>query len=112
VWVFEQLAELDAGGVFREERNPLYRLRLPADAGRELLESLRDTDPDTGELELTFEADPRDTRFLGDLYEQLAKSAGIKDKYSLVQTPASSASSSSITPVTRRSTNLAPMKSG
>jgi len=143
-WVFEELAELEAGGVFREDRNPLYRWRLPADAGRRLLEGLSETDPDTGEVELSFEADPRtgsdptpsgegsastaardqgaapqgvaggyseeastpssgraaagtesrgvvitprNTRFLGDLYEDLAKSAGLKDKYGLVQTP-------------------------
>ncbi|MFB6350969.1 MAG: SAM-dependent methyltransferase, partial [Bradymonadaceae bacterium] len=42
-WVFGQLADLKAGGVFSEERNPLFRWALPADAGRQLLEALRET---------------------------------------------------------------------
>lgn len=89
--IFRELAEAPAGEVFGEKRNPLYRLRISGDAGRELLTFFRDTDPDTGLLRRSFhqpDATPSltpDTRFLGDLYQDLSIEA--QKRYALLQTP-------------------------
>ena len=57
----------------------------PADACTRLLGRFRATDGDTGQLVHDFTDPALDTRFLGDLYQDLSELA--KKKYALLQTP-------------------------
>ncbi len=83
--IFRKLAGLPAGELFGPERNALYQMSISGDAGRELFEFFRKTDPDTGELVHRFETEGGDTRFLGDLYQDLSEAA--RKRYALLQTP-------------------------
>jgi hypothetical protein len=84
-YVFRSTAALPGlGGVLGEEHSPLWLADPSADACSELLELFRRTD-DAGALVMDF-ADPAlDTRFLGNLYQDLSKQA--KKNYALLQTP-------------------------
>ena len=71
--------------LYDRERNPVWRLGISGDAARDLLAFWRAAAPDTGALRHDF-ADPAwDTRFLGDLYQDLSDDA--KKRYALLQTP-------------------------
>ena len=87
--IFRRLAEFPAGDLFGAERNALYKMRPTGDAGKGIVDFFRQVDPDTGELEYTFAVDhserPGDTRFLGDLYQDLSEDA--RKRYALLQTP-------------------------
>lgn len=88
--VFAHLAELPAGELFGKAKNALWKVEISGDAGKELLAFWQKTDPDTGELERSFgpstdRGQRVDTRFLGDLYQDLSESA--RKKYALLQTP-------------------------
>jgi hypothetical protein len=50
-----------------------------------LLKFWRDVNPETGHLKRSFETNRGNTRFLGDLYQELSDRA--KKKYALLQTP-------------------------
>ena len=50
-----------------------------------LLAFWREMQPETGHLKRSFEVEGGDTRFLGDLYQELSERA--KKKYALLQTP-------------------------
>lgn len=84
--VFGRLEALPpTGALFSRAHNPLWRLPLSADAARTLVEFWQRLDPDTGQVSHDF-ADPAwDTRFLGDLYQDL--SAPVRKRYALLQTP-------------------------
>ena len=83
---FDAVARLPAmAPLYDRERNPVWRLGISGDAARDLLAFWRTTAPDTGALRHDF-ADPAwDTRFLGDLYQDLSDDA--KKRYALLQTP-------------------------
>jgi hypothetical protein len=72
-------------GLFNPAHNPLFRLPLSGDGAMALIRFFREVLPETGELTHDF-ADPDwDTRFLGDLYQDLSEEA--RKRYALLQTP-------------------------
>ncbi|MCG3039481.1 BREX-2 system adenine-specific DNA-methyltransferase PglX [Streptomyces sp. S1A] len=89
---FEELGAGQAGRLlFDRRRNPLYQIPLSHDGARELVEFWRQRD-EAGALVHDF-TDPLsedgtegwDTRFLGDLYQDLSEAA--RKTYALLQTP-------------------------
>jgi hypothetical protein len=94
-WLERAFAELGSGHVggllFHPEHNPLFQIPLSHDGARALVEFWRERDAD-GVLVHDF-TDPLnedgtegwDTRFLGDLYQDLSENA--RKTYALLQTP-------------------------
>jgi hypothetical protein len=85
--VFDRISELPGGREVLGKHNPIHQQRgwLSGDAARELLDFFQKIEPTTGTLVHDF-GDPNwDTRFLGDLYQDLSEEA--RDKYALLQTP-------------------------
>jgi hypothetical protein len=89
---FDELGQGQAGQLLFDKRhNPLYQIPLSHDGARELVEFWRQRD-EAGALVHDF-TDPLnedgtegwDTRFLGDLYQDLSESA--RKTYALLQTP-------------------------
>ncbi|WP_225626409.1 BREX-2 system adenine-specific DNA-methyltransferase PglX [Streptomyces werraensis] len=89
---FEELSDGQAGRLlFDSDHNPLYQIPLSHDSARELVEFWRQRD-EGGVLVHDF-TDPLnedgtegwDTRFLGDLYQDLSEAA--RKTYALLQTP-------------------------
>ncbi len=85
--VFGRLRSLPATGEVFGAHNPVWTDGLvpSADAARRLREALTGVDPDTGQLRHDFTDPTWDTRFLGDLYQDLSEHA--KKTYALLQTP-------------------------
>ena len=87
--VFRRVAALPvAGPIFDERHNPLWSLDpeiLSGDAATRLLGLWQRIDPDSGTLAHDFTDPAWDTRFLGDLYQDLSESA--RKRYALLQTP-------------------------
>src|SRR5439155_11440316 len=84
--VFEQMARLPGlGDLFDKRHNPLWRVGLSGDGATKLLAFWQRIDPATGQLAHDFSDPEWDTRFLGDLYQDLSESA--RKKYALLQTP-------------------------
>ena len=89
--VFRAVAALPiAGQIFDERHNPIWSLpegsRAPSgDVVGRLLRSWQRIDPDSGSLAHDFTDPGWDTRFLGDLYQDLSESA--RKQYALLQTP-------------------------
>lgn len=71
--------------LFDRRHNPIWRLELSGDGAREVLSFFRAIDPITGRLLRDFTRPDLDTRFLGDLYQDLSEAA--RDRYALLQTP-------------------------
>ncbi|MEU9044422.1 MULTISPECIES: BREX-2 system adenine-specific DNA-methyltransferase PglX [unclassified Kitasatospora] len=86
VAAFNHLAAANetAGGLFDRNHNPLWGLTPSFDAARGLLAFWRRRGED-GEAAHLFESDDWDTRFLGDLYQNLSEHA--RKTYALLQTP-------------------------
>ncbi len=83
---FAEVARLPAmAKLYDRERNPVWRLGISGDAARDLLAFWRTAAPDTGALRHDFTDPEWDTRFLGDLYQDLSDDA--KKRYALLQTP-------------------------
>ncbi|MFP8941239.1 BREX-2 system adenine-specific DNA-methyltransferase PglX [Streptomyces fenghuangensis] len=94
-WLEKAFADIGSGQagrlLFDRRRNPLYQIPLSHDGARELIEFWRERD-ETGALVHDF-TDPLsedgtegwDTRFLGDLYQDLSDAA--RKTYALLQTP-------------------------
>jgi len=100
--LFDGLAAIHATEALFGDHNPL-RVRqtwLSGFGAKALVDYFRDTDPDTGELRRNFDArfsdpaadhaelehtPPLDTRFLGDLYQDLSEAT--RKRYALLQTP-------------------------
>ncbi|MEU5381746.1 BREX-2 system adenine-specific DNA-methyltransferase PglX [Streptomyces sp. NPDC005968] len=94
-WLEQAFAELGSGQagklLFHRRRNPLYEIPISHDGARALVEFWRERRED-GELVHDF-TDPLnedgtkgwDTRFLGDLYQELSEAA--RKTYALLQTP-------------------------
>ena len=85
-YVFRKVAVLPAAAPLVDERhNPLWTYGLSGDGATCLIEFWQRIDPATGVLAHDF-ADPAlNTRFLGDLYQDLSEAA--RKKYALLQTP-------------------------
>lgn len=84
--VFDRLARLPAlAGLLDRAHNPLFTLPPSYEAARDLLAFWQEVDPATGELRHDFIDPDLDTRFLGDLYQDLSEAA--RKRYALLQTP-------------------------
>ncbi len=83
---FSTVARLPGGAaLFDERHNPVFRWPLTPDAAKRLVQFWRRPDPNTGEPVHGFLEPNLDTRFFGDLYQDLSESA--QKKYALLQTP-------------------------
>lgn len=83
---FEEAARLPGlSGLFDSAYNPLFRLPLSGDGAMALIRFLRDVVPETGALAHDFTDAEWNTRFLGDLYQDLSEDA--RKRYALLQTP-------------------------
>ena len=84
--VFRRAAGLPGlAGLLGDGESPLWLIDPPADACTRLLGRFRATDGDTGQLVHDFTDPALDTRFLGDLYQDISKQT--RDDYALLQTP-------------------------
>jgi hypothetical protein len=83
--VFRRYQAMPATAGLFAETNPLWQVGPSADGARALLDVWWDLDESTGELSFDFSDDELDTRFLGDLYQDLSEHA--KKTYALLQTP-------------------------
>ncbi|MEU6155932.1 BREX-2 system adenine-specific DNA-methyltransferase PglX [Actinosynnema sp. NPDC047251] len=87
-WVeqtFDSLRRSDAGeALFDRKHNPAYLIPMSHDGAKALIGFWRTRRPD-GSLVHEFRDDTWDTRFLGDLYQDMSQAA--KDKFALLQTP-------------------------
>lgn len=82
---FGVLADLPAGKALVDRtHNPVWRALISAEAARDLLTFFRSTD-ESGALLHDFTDPDMDTRFLGDLYQDLSEYA--KKTFALLQTP-------------------------
>lgn len=87
---FRSVAQLPGcEALFGQERNPLWLLGPSGDLAKELITFWQAINPETGELLRVF-GDPHaeiiaDTRFLGDLYQNLSEAA--RSRFALLQTP-------------------------
>jgi hypothetical protein len=70
---------------FDEAHNPVFRLGLSGDASMALRQFWQQVDPNTGTLAHDFTDKDWNTRFLGDLYQDLSEAA--RKRYALLQTP-------------------------
>ncbi|MCI0355747.1 MAG: hypothetical protein L0099_12015, partial [Acidobacteria bacterium] len=83
---FNALAQYPAvAGLYEAAHNPLFRMPLSYDAAKALVEFWQRVDPDSGALVHDFTDPKLNTRFLGDLYQDLSESA--RKRYALLQTP-------------------------
>lgn len=73
------------GALFDETHNPLWRLQVSGDGAMALRTFFQRVAPDTGVLDHDFKDQTHETRFLGDLYQDLSEAA--KKRYALLQTP-------------------------
>jgi hypothetical protein len=72
-------------GLFDPAHNPLFRFPPSPEAAQALVAFWRRVDPDTGALVHDFCDAELNTRFLGDLYQDLSEAA--RKRYALLQTP-------------------------
>ncbi|SDB74448.1 BREX-2 system adenine-specific DNA-methyltransferase PglX [Belnapia rosea] len=84
--MFEEAARLPGlGGLYDPTHNPLFRLPVSGDGAKELFDFFRQRLAETG-APVHYFADPDwDTRFLGDLYQDLSEEA--RKRFALLQTP-------------------------
>jgi len=84
--VFHEVGKIPAAkDLFAEGKTPLWAVAPSGDAARKLLKFWREQEAETGILKRSFEVESCDTRFLGDLYQDLSERA--RKKYALLQTP-------------------------
>ena len=85
--VFDRLEEFPATRDVFGEHNPIHDIPnwLSGDAAGELLRFFQRIDPNTGALAHDFTDSTWDTRFLGDLYQDVSEEA--RKLYALLQTP-------------------------
>ena len=84
--VFRSVSGLPAvAKLYDEAHNPLWVYGISGDAAKELIAFWRQVVPETGELVHKFTDAEWNTRFLGDLYQDLSETA--RDRYALFQTP-------------------------
>lgn len=84
--VFRSVAKLPAAGeLLGEAHNPLWSLAPSADGAAHLLDFFQRILPETGTIAHDFTDPDWNTRFLGDLYQDLSEAA--RKKFALLQTP-------------------------
>jgi hypothetical protein len=84
--VFKEVGKIPAAkDLFAEGKTPLWAVPPSGDAARMLRKFWQEIVPETGHLKRSFKVENGDTRFLGDLYQELSKRA--KKKFALLQTP-------------------------
>lgn len=84
--VFAEMQKLPAAReLFDDAHNPLWLAGISGDAATRLLEFWQRLSPETGALDHDFRDPSWNTRFLGDLYQDLSESA--RKRYALLQTP-------------------------
>ncbi|MHA7839589.1 MAG: BREX-2 system adenine-specific DNA-methyltransferase PglX, partial [bacterium] len=84
--VFAEMQKLPAAReLFDAAHNPLWLVGISGDAATRLLEFWQRVSPETGALDHDFRDPDWNTRFLGDLYQDLSESA--RKRYALLQTP-------------------------
>jgi hypothetical protein len=84
--VFREVGKIPAAAeLFDDEKTPLWAVDPSGDAARRLLLFFKEIDAEEGGLKRTFATPDADTRFLGDVYQDLSQTA--KKKYALLQTP-------------------------
>lgn len=88
-WLLKSFGDLGSGQagrlLFDPQHNPLFQINISHDAAKGLIEFWRRHEVISEELVHDFKDPEWDTRFLGDLYQEL--SAAARDKYALLQTP-------------------------
>ena len=83
--IFTIYRGLPATGDIFGDHNPLWLLQPSADGARELVQAFQRIDPETGEISHDFTDPEWNTRFLGDMYQDLSDHA--KKQFALLQTP-------------------------
>jgi hypothetical protein len=84
--VFREVGKIPAAKeLFAEGKTPLWAVGPSGDAAMKLLAFWREIDAEEGHLLRSFAVKDGDTRFLGDLYQDLSEKA--RKKYALLQTP-------------------------
>lgn len=84
--VFRTVQQLPAvATLFDARHNPVWSYGISGDAAKELLAFWRQVVPETGELGHDFTDATWNTRFLGDLYQDLSED--VRKRYALLQTP-------------------------
>jgi hypothetical protein len=83
--IFRQYRVLPATGEIFGDHNPVWLLAPSADSARSLIQAFQAVDPKKGEVRYDYTDPAWDTRFLGDLYQDLSEHA--KKTYALLQTP-------------------------
>lgn len=84
--MFAEVSNLPGlAGLFDPTHNPLFRLPVSGDGAIALFDFFRQRSPETGELLHDFSDPDWNTRFLGDLYQDLSEEA--RKRYALLQTP-------------------------
>ena len=84
--VFKEVGKIPAAkDLFAEGKTPLWAVAPSGDAAMNLLKFWREIDAEAGKLKRSFQVENGDTRFLGDLYQELSERA--KKKFALLQTP-------------------------
>jgi hypothetical protein len=84
--IFEDTAKLPGmAALFDRRHNPLWTLAPSGDAAKELIDFWRRENPETGHPVHDFSDPDWNTRFLGDLYQDLSEAA--RKRYALLQTP-------------------------
>jgi hypothetical protein len=72
-------------GLLDRDHNQLWSLGPDGDGAKAIIDFFQSTDPDSGLLRHDFTDTARNTRFLGDLYQNISESA--RKRYALLQTP-------------------------
>ncbi len=84
--LFEGLEKFPVMAELLDHRhNPLWQLPVSADGARAIIDFFQQLNPETGEIVHDFTDANWDTRFLGDLYQDLSES--VRKRYALLQTP-------------------------
>ncbi|EKJ8516641.1 BREX-2 system adenine-specific DNA-methyltransferase PglX [Pseudomonas aeruginosa] len=88
-YLLDLFAELEKYPVIAElldhRHNPLWQIPVSADGAKRLIDFFQKIDADSGKILHDFSDPQWDTRFLGDLYQDLSES--VRKRYALLQTP-------------------------
>jgi hypothetical protein len=88
-YLLDLFAELEKYPVIAElldhRHNPLWQIPVSADGAKRLIDFFQKIDADSGDILHDFTDQEWDTRFLGDLYQDLSES--VRKRYALLQTP-------------------------
>jgi hypothetical protein len=84
--VFRRVGSFQAvADLYAEGKTPIWAVGPSGDGAKRLLRFWQEIDPASGGLKRSFRTEEGDTRFLGDLYQDLSEAA--RKKYALLQTP-------------------------